>query len=513
MGKGGKKKKSRTSDKSKKPKSGPKSGPKTEYMNVSKSTAGGGNSDAQTALQQRVRAESSSKYTNADLLKKPQMFQEIVNGSNMDKTILMVKKLRLCCIVLEFSSEEEITDDGTMAAKANKRQHLLDLIDHITTSPKWFCEEVVPFVLEMVSSNLFRSLPPIPYLELDPEIDEPALDPQWPHLQLVYEFLLRFVVSAQTEVRILRKYLKKDNKRFICSVIHLFESDDPREREYLKTILHRIYGKFMAFRSSIRKQINYVFYRLIFEEQAKHSGVSELLEILGSIINGFALPLKKEHVKFLETVLIPLHKVRTFPQFSQQLAWCVTQFIDKDPTLASTVIRGLLIFWPRQNATKEQLFLNELEEVLEASTATEVTKMLVPLFAQVAKCISSPHFQVAERALFLWNNEAVAQYTNANKEKILPIIYPSLNANTQMHWNATVHSLAFNIIRLFMQMDVALWDQVSKEFEEKAKLDKAKKQARASKWEKLRQTAELRKREKNARGKSAKSNKTEERKE
>lgn len=34
--------------------------------------------------------------------------------------------------------------------------------------------------------------------------------------------------------------------------------------------------------------------RFIFETE-RHNGVAELLEILGSIINGFALPLKEEH--------------------------------------------------------------------------------------------------------------------------------------------------------------------------------------------------------------------------
>merc|ERR1719403_769799 len=287
----------------------------------------------------------------------------------------MIKKLRLCCVVFDFLDENvvEVAVDSDMHAKEAKRQQLLDLIDYVTTGRKWFCEEIVMPTFEMVSINLFRSLPPSPYSDWDPEEDDPALDPQWPHLQLVYEFLLRFVVSSQAEVKLLRKYIKKNNKQFLINIIYLFKSEDPREREYLKTILHRIYGKFMAFRSLIRKQINFVFYVLIFAD-SKHSGVSELLEILGSIINGFALPLKQEHVKFLKTVLIPLHKVRTFSQFSQQLAYCVTQFIDKDPSLASAVIEGLLKFWPRQSANKEQLFLNELEEVLEASTGTEVTK-------------------------------------------------------------------------------------------------------------------------------------------
>ena len=50
----------------------------------------------------------------------------------------------------------------------------------------------------------------------------------------------------------------------------------------------------MVHRPFIRKAINNVFYRFIFETE-HHNGIAELLEILGSIINGFALPLKEEH--------------------------------------------------------------------------------------------------------------------------------------------------------------------------------------------------------------------------
>ena len=78
----------------------------------------------------------------------------------------------------------------------------------------------------------------------------------------------------------------------------LFDSEDPRERDLLKTTLHRIYVKFLGLRAFIRKQINNIFYRFVYETE-RHNGVAELLEILGSIINGFALPLKEEHKKFL----------------------------------------------------------------------------------------------------------------------------------------------------------------------------------------------------------------------
>lgn len=44
-------------------------------------------------------------------------------------------------------------------------------------------------------------------------------------------------------------------------LLELFDSEDPRERDFLKTILHRIYGKFLGLRAFIRKQINNIFLR------------------------------------------------------------------------------------------------------------------------------------------------------------------------------------------------------------------------------------------------------------
>ena len=94
------------------------------------------------------------------------------------------------------------------------------------------------------------------------------------------------------------------------------------------------------------------FFRFIYETE-HFNGVGELLEILGSIINGFALPLKAEHKQFLCKVLIPLHKVRCLSLYHAQLAYCVVQFLEKDATLTEQVIKGLLKFWPKTCSQKE----------------------------------------------------------------------------------------------------------------------------------------------------------------
>jgi serine/threonine-protein phosphatase 2A regulatory subunit B' len=186
----------------------------------------------------------------------------------------------------------------------------------------------------------------------------------------------------------------------VLKLLDLFDSEDPREREYVKTILHRVYGKFMVHRPYIRKAINNIFYRFIYETE-RHSGITELLEILGSIINGFALPMKEEHKLFLVRALLPLHKPKPVAVYHQQLSYCISQFVEKDYKLADTVIRGLLKYWPVTNCQKEVLFLGELEEVLEATQAAEFQRCMVLLFRQIARCLNSPHFQVCRKCYFM----------------------------------------------------------------------------------------------------------------
>lgn len=192
---------------------------------------------------------------------------------------------------------------------------------------------------------MFRTLPPSSNpngAEFDPEEDEPTLEASWPHLQMVYDLCLRFLESPDFQANVAKRYI---DHQFILQLLDLFDSEDPRERDFLKTVLHRIYGKFLGLRAFIRKQINNVFYRWVgwfvcfpvlqqmtlqilnifrfIYETEHHNGIAELLEILGSIINGFALPLKEEHKQFLLKVLLPLHKVKSLSVYHPQLAYCI----------------------------------------------------------------------------------------------------------------------------------------------------------------------------------------------
>jgi serine/threonine-protein phosphatase 2A regulatory subunit B' len=293
------------------------------------------------------------------------------------------------------------------------------------------------------------------------------------------------VVSNDTDAKIAKKYI---DQQFVLKLLELFDSEDPRERDYLKTILHRIYGKFMVHRPFIRKAINNVFYRFIFETE-RHNGVAELLEILGSIINGFALPLKEEHKLFLQRALMPLHKPKCVAMYHQQLAYCVTQFVEKDSKLAEPVLTALLKYWPVTNSQKEVLFLGELEEILELTQAPEFQKVMIPLFRQLAKCLNSQHFQVAERSLFLWNNEYIVNLVAQHRHQLLPILFPALEENTNSHWNPAVHGLTCNVRKMFQELDEALYEECKRKYEEEQTSERAAMETRDRKWEYLQKLA------------------------
>src|ERR1700734_2496487 len=353
-------------------------------------------------------------------------FHEVPPNRRQD---LFMQKIDQCNVIFDFNDAA-----GDMKSKEIKRLALHELLDYVANNRQVITEAMYPRVVDMFSKNLFRPIPPPmnPQGEaFDPEEDEPVLEVAWPHIQVVYEFFLRFIESQDFNTNIAKAFI---DHSFVLQLLELFDSEDPRERDFLKTTLHRIYGKFLNLRSYIRRSINNVFFQFIYETE-RFNGIAELLEILGSIINGFALPLKEEHKLFLTRVLIPLHKVKSLSLYHPQLAYCVVQFLEKDPSLAEEVMMGLLKYWPKVNSPKEVMFLNEVEEVLDVTDPVEFQKIQVPLFQQLARCINSQHFQVAERALLYWNNEYVVNLMSDNLAVILPIVFPALYTNSKSHWN------------------------------------------------------------------------------
>ena len=59
-----------------------------------------------------------------------------------------------------------------------------------------------------------------------------------------------------------------------------------------------------------------------------------------------------------------------------------------------------------------------------------------------------------------------------NAQAVLPIIYGPLYKNSSGHWNATVEGLAQNVLKMYMEYDLVLYDKCTSNYfkeEEEAK--------------------------------------------
>lgn len=157
-------------------------------------------------------------------------------------------------------------------------------------------------------------------------------------------------------------------------------------------------------------------------------------------------------------------------------------------------------YWPKVNSTKEVMFLNEVEDIFEVMDPAEFAKVQEPLFHQLAKSVASPHFQVAERALYFWNNEYFCNLVSDNVEIILPIMFAPLYENSKGHWNRyvsafwfvhrgllltrfrTIHGMVYNAMKLFMEINPQLFDDCSHEYTEHQNNAAEREALRERKW-------------------------------
>lgn len=70
-------------------------------------------------------------------------------------------------------------------------------------------------------------------------------------------------------------------------------------------------------------------------------------------------------------------------------------------------------------------------------------------------------FQVAERALFFWNNEYILTLIEENSAVIMPIMFPALYRISKEHWNQTIVALVYNVLKTFMEVNSKLFDELT----------------------------------------------------
>ena len=83
-------------------------------------------------------------------------------------------------------------------------------------------------------------------MEADPTDDDAVEDGAWPHNEHVYRLWVTFLESPRLNADLLRQYVEAPfihavHGGFSLQFFALSNSEDPREREFVKVSLHRFY--------------------------------------------------------------------------------------------------------------------------------------------------------------------------------------------------------------------------------------------------------------------------------
>jgi serine/threonine-protein phosphatase 2A regulatory subunit B' len=380
-------------------------------------------------------------------------------GKSKNMKDLFLKKLQICMKLHDYKDEtKDVKAKSERLSAINELQNLLQ-------DQKSVVQLIIPNldnVMQMIERNIFRPLPNVKksnlaFSETGIEQEE-EVDPSWPHIQGVYEFFLQLIINEAADVKSLKVYV---TPQFVQEFLELFDSEEGVERDYLKNILHKLYAKLVPRRKMIRKAINECFFALIHETH-KFNGAAELLDILASIISGFAVPLRDEHVIFFKTVIIPLHKVQTCSEFFEQLLRCSMLFLTKDRNLAIPLLEGLLKYWPFANCVKETLFLTELQEVLEVCEVEKIERIIPRLFRRIVRCIGGTHLQVADRAMCFFENDYFLTILRTYKEHTFPMLVPTIVNLSDNHWHKILQESLVALKTILKEIDQFAFDDALK---------------------------------------------------
>jgi len=380
---------------------------------------------------------------------------------------IFVKKLVLCNASYS-SSKKSRSKQVFLRLQPNwietRSRILLELIDYVSVTEDSLGEGPLKAVVNLVEEIVSTEKPPPSVLESrrsvlpDDYIDvatsfeviesETSLEMnEWSMIQLVYELFIQILTSESLDIGMCQKYV---TECFISKLFHIFRFGDIRERDYLRTIVHRIYQRLIRRRSFLRKKFNEYLFSYGFEGEPCH-GIRELLEIQSSIVHGFVVPLREEHKDMLFHYLMPLHRKAELETFFPQLLSCIDAFAQKDPTLIPSILSRLCSTWPKYNSMKQILYINEVEVLFQRVTESEFKKISRANLLELSKCICSSHFQVAERALCLWNDaRLIKMFATSRMELLIHLIY-SVDIAIEQHWCKSVRSLALKVKENWMQ--------------------------------------------------------------
>lgn len=342
-------------------------------------------------------------------------------------------KCNECAKICDFSNPNKDTQ-----AKANK----ISLLRHIISSyqiphiARSLSQDRIQEFYNMISSNLFREFPPVKIIDLHDGSIPDVQDASWTHLSIIYEALNGMIdISNAPDFP----------PNFIANIARNFYSFDSRERQQVCNTLIAISNKFPQCRVHIRKRIVDIL--------SSNYCASAILDWMLSYANGLSIPLKQDSIDMFMKVLLPLHTLPNFCDYSKQIQVLMYTFIVKQPELFAYVANFIIVHWPIANVYKQVAFIDELDIIFSKYSQASQTQHFQMFFKFLCNLLSDQSYQVTDKVMTVLSNKGYYPIIKDHSNGIIFNLVTALLDTSANHWSTDVRKKSCTSLALLESYD------------------------------------------------------------
>jgi serine/threonine-protein phosphatase 2A regulatory subunit B' len=361
---------------------------------------------------------------------------------------LAIQKCDQCSIRCNFAYETADTE-----AKAIKTADLTDLV-HIFDSPangKQCPSKVYFAIARMILANITRRLPGADLKTLGPDDTQTIADPEWVHLSLVYQLLIRLHTTTPTFIGF--------SRAFVASIIPQLLSPDERERsqiiQFLQSYIDAHDREVLTILDSLGHLVS----------ASKNSPLFPCLVgatlALIPIICRFSKAKARFHSK-LVSGLIWAFFTSPFLSICQQPLISFIQSNLITPREHLLIVEVILKCWPVMLPHKQASFLKFLGLLLVSVEPKLSHARSAKLFRLIGDAAASPSAPVATAALNLLIDSGLDAFVADHSRLIFPILYPIFTETSNTHWSFEVRDSAKRALSFLSRMDPQMFREVAR---------------------------------------------------
>jgi hypothetical protein len=357
-------------------------------------------------------------------------------------------KLEQCQMRCRFNGTSK--DNIARKVKTGNLTEILRAVEHAGNAPR-FPSDIVSALLGMVIVNVERSLATLSPHYVITDDTAPFADPEWEHLVLVYDILMRYQEAVPRSPLI--------GLAFLRMVLRQIGTRDDREQAAIVQVV------FQYVKQSRGTAITSVFSAILSELGHWDSSpnymfaATGVLTIATTIMREFPGCLKfgSPHVNgFLRLMAMP--KVLFY---RTTLSTFITLLISSDAGAIPKVLTAAIRFWPAKSAMKQPFFLKVFTMTLPKLPLRRHGNLAEKVFTLVADAIRSPSGRVCEAGINFLNDRAMEVFLMNYMKIILPRICEALKEAVSLQWNSEVRDMAAKALNALATMEPKLYYEVT----------------------------------------------------